>query len=324
MNTLHAQMLELAVRLAKEAGDIASESWARAGVGRKSDGSLVTDADRTAQQHILQAIAARFPDHAVCAEESVSLPEAHATLNESRYVWVIDPLDGTRNFVAGFPCVATSIAVLDHGMPIVGVVREHNLGVTYSAAAGQGATCAGRRFGFSQELVNKHDALIYTLPAYGLGARRSGLSAENRTPAEMLVGFASSKDALTVGVVQKWAALRGIVLRNTGSTAFQLALVAEGSMAAAFGKRVHLWDVAAGALLVREAGGLFTDVRGNEMLPFAMEGDLRGEYPFLAGDAGLRRAGPAGEAGAYERMQSSIGEVLAGLPADTADRRSWS
>ena len=263
-------MLELAVRLCAQAAEIAFQGPSKAGLVQKPDGSPMTQADRMVQDRILLSIAEAYPEHAVCAEETVREPASHAPLGAARYTWVVDPLDGTRNFVAGVPCVSTSISVLDHGMPVVAAVRVHELGRTYTATAGGGAARDGRRIRVGRPEL------------YG----------------DLLLGFASSKDRLTVGVVQRWAKLPGVVLRNTGSTAAHLAWVAEGALAAAFGKRVMLWDVAAGALLVTEAGGRMTDPRGEELLPFDLSGDLRGEVPYLA-------AAPS----VYDRVLGTIGDV---------------
>jgi hypothetical protein len=110
-------------------------------VSHKKDHSVVTDVDDAAQSHVLSAISASYPDHAVVAEETVAVPEVHAGLKDARYVWVIDPVDGTRNYAAGFPVFATAIGVLDRGV-LQGVVREHARGDLYALepAAGRRAT----------------------------------------------------------------------------------------------------------------------------------------------------------------------------------------
>ena len=133
---LHKEMCTLATRLAERAGEIAR---ARRGAGKtslKSDASLVTETDHAMQALILDGIAAAFPDHAVVAEEQVADPARHADRMSARYCWVIDPLDGTRNYVSNMPCFATSIAVLDDGVPVVGVVIEHNTRWKFTAVAG--------------------------------------------------------------------------------------------------------------------------------------------------------------------------------------------
>ena len=248
------EMLALARRLTAEGGDIARSYLGQARSRLKADTSLVTDADHAIQAHILEAVAARFPHHAVCAEETVSDPAAHAEPTAARYCWVIDPLDGTRNFVSGFPFFATSIAVLDRGRPVVGVVGEHNLGLVYAAAKGSGATLNDRPI-----RVNE--------PPPG---------------SDVLLGIPSSKDRLTIDTVCAWIATKGFVLRNVGSTAVHLAMVAADTLAGAFGKQCKIWDLAAGLLLVTEAGGHITDPVGGDLLPLSLDADPNRDIPFLA------------------------------------------
>jgi len=252
------RMLELAVRLALEAGEIA-RSADRVDATRKSDDSLVTETDRTMQAHILAAVAKEFPDHAAIAEEEILAPEAHADPAPARFTWVIDPLDGTRNFVAGVPCFATAIAVLDGGHPVVGVVAEHNVGHLYAASLGHGATLNGRTL-------------------------RCGEPAPN---SDWLLGIPSTKDDLSVAIIRHWATLKGFVNRNFGSTAVHLGMVAAGSLTAAFCKRLKIWDLAAGMLLVTEAGGMVTDPYGDPLVPFDLSAEPNRDIPFLAAPPGV-------------------------------------
>lgn len=253
------RILDIASRLAVQAGEMAhaalQSTTGGGAIQRKLDGSVVTETDAALQAVILDAIAAEFPNHAVCAEETLRDASRHGRLGHARYTWVIDPLDGTRNFVGGFPCWSTSIAVLEGGEPVVGVVREHNIGRMYTAVRGGGAYCDGE-------------------PMSAAGAGRLG---------DLLVGFSSGNDRLTVGVVSQWAAIPGLILRNVGSTAVHLAWVAAGSLSAAFAKRVMLWDVAAGALMIREAGGVITTPGGGDYLPFDLSRVMTTELPYLCG-----------------------------------------
>lgn len=249
-------MLDLAVRLATEAGRLARVPAGPRRVQRKPDNSVVTDTDHAIQRRILQAVSETYPGHAVCAEETIVNPGAHARLADAQYCWVVDPLDGTRNFVAGLPWYSTSIAVLEHGRPVVGVVTEHGTGTTYAAVAGGGATMNGQPI------------------------RVAGWPAD----ADLIVALPSNKDVLTQHVLRTWGAMRRLMLRNLGSTALHLALVATGGIGAAFARRCKLWDVAAGALLVTEAGGRFTDPFGGPRLPFDLSADPHTDLPFLAGN----------------------------------------
>jgi myo-inositol-1(or 4)-monophosphatase len=277
--------LELASRLAREAGDISIARINDASASRKSDDTVVTTTDHAIQAQILGAVAELFPDHAVCAEEAQPPPlhrpprapplqgggqgsgGLHAEVSAARFCWVVDPLDGTRNYVSGLPCFATSIAVLERGRPVAAVVYEHNQRLLFSACAGGGAHLNGRRI------------LVEDPPRHG----------------DYLLGIPSSKDFLTQRVVRGWLGTKGFICRNLGATTVHLALVAAGSMAGAFGKQAKLWDVAAGALLVAEAGGRITDPFGGDLLPFRLDADGQRDIPFLA-------AGPV----MHERLLESI------------------
>jgi len=248
-------MLELAKRLAKEAAGFSLPHAGRAIAQPKSDRTVVTAIDHEIQERIVGAIAAAHPDHAVVAEESLRHPEVHVDRRSARYCWVIDPLDGTRNLVAGFPCFATSIAVLERGWPIAGVIYEHNLGHCYVAVRGSGAT------------LNEKPLAI----------------AEPPLDEDLLIGVASTKDRLSVDVVRHWVAAPGLICRNIGAAAVHLAMVASGALAAAFCKPCKIWDVAAGGLLVLEAGGVITTPFGDPRLPFDLTADPYADIPFLAG-----------------------------------------
>ncbi|UCE58197.1 MAG: inositol monophosphatase [Phycisphaerales bacterium] len=249
-------MLDLARRLATEAARISLSDAGRLAVERKPDDSIVTEADRAIQRLIFQAVNEAYPDHAVLGEEisGDSDCQGDPIPGQTEFCWVVDPLDGTRNYAAGFGVFGTSIAVLRWGRPVVGVVSEHNLGSVYTAMLGGGA-----------RLDDKP------------------IRVQDPPPDEdFLVAIPSTKDTLSVKVSQTWSAADGFVCRNVGSTALHLALVASGTLAGAFAKRSKIWDIAAGWLLVSEAGGRVTDVRGGDRLPFSLEGDPNVDLPFLA------------------------------------------
>jgi len=247
-------MLQLATRLAAEAGEIALSHFGSAAVERKADNSVVTEADHEMQAHVLDTLARTYPDHAVWAEETVRDPEAHADRTSARFCWVVDPLDGTRNYVSGFPCFATSIGVLDRGWPIVGVVMEHNQHHVYTGTRGGGAM-------FNGQPITAHEVPAGT---------------------DVLIGVPSSKDRLTVQVVRHWAGERGMISRNLGSTALHLAMVGSSALGATFCKQCKIWDVAAGILIVNEAGGRCTQVDGSDRLPFDLTADSDEDLPLLA------------------------------------------
>lgn len=249
-------MLELATRLAQEAADLGRSYLGRTTISRKPDMSVVTEADRAIEAHILAAIRDAHPDHATCAEESASNPDPDRAAVQ--YCWVIDPIDGTRNYVSGFPGYCTSIALLDRGRAILGVVLNHNGGDLYVATAGGGATLNNQPVHVTD--VHKGD--------------------------DLLVGVPSSKDPLTVAVVGRWIAMPGMICRNVGSTALHMSMVAAGQLGGAYCKRCKIWDVAAGVLLVEEAGGRVTNLHGGSLLPFDLTHDPCSDLPYITAAPG--------------------------------------
>ena len=243
------ELLSVARKLASEAGKIILDRWGTVSTRRKADGSEVTEADWAAEEHIRDALNRAYPDHDVLAEEAGL---GTAPPRRARYCWAVDPLDGTQNYIRGFPCFATSIALLEAGVPVVGVVREHVSGRTYTAVAGHGAQVDG-----APMQVARH-----------------------RLDYEFFVGVSSSKHPQSRAALTRL--LERVSLRSVGSTALHLALVAAGAMDAALSRRCYTWDVAAGYLLVREAGGVCTDLAGRDRLPLSPQPDPTVRTPFLA------------------------------------------
>jgi myo-inositol-1(or 4)-monophosphatase len=252
-------LLALAGELAHAAAEMARPDRGRTSTCRKADNSVVTDTDHRIQAHLVAQIARRFPDHAVVAEERLAPDPDRPAPTAAEFCWVIDPLDGTRNFVAGLPCFATSIAVLHHGRPVVGAVREHNLGRLYSATAGGGAALDG-------EPIRVCEAD----PAH-----------------DFLVGIPSSKDEWSNRLISRWVSDRKLVIRNLGSAAVQLAMVADGALAGMFCRKCKIWDIAAGILLIREAGGKVTDADGRDLDALPLDADVARSLPILAAEPTL-------------------------------------
>ena len=255
----HGQLLGLAGEVARRAGEISLGRMESARPSRKHDRSLVTTTDHEIQAMIAGAINDAYPLHAICGEETEPAPRARVAPEDTKYCWVIDPLDGTRNYVAGLPCFATAIAVLDEGVPVVGVIYEHNSRQLFSAVRGQGATRNGKSI-----QVNR------------LGA-----------DSDHLLGVPSSKNELARRAAARWHATRGYICRNLGSTAFEMGLIAAGAMSGMLGCRVKIWDIAAGTLLVQEAGGVVTDPHGQPVTPFRMDADPQQDVPVLAASASM-------------------------------------
>ena len=258
-DSLLSEMARTTEELARAAADVTRALPGRVPSARKADNSVVTETDHRIQAEIVRAARARFPDHAIVAEESLPADASRPAPPDAEYCWVIDPVDGTRNFVAGLPCFATSIAVLRRGEPVVGVVFEHNSRQTYAAIAGGGTKLNGEAAG-----VCAPD------PAH-----------------DILLGIPSSKEASARRVTARWVATRGYVVRNLGSTALHLALVASGALAGMFCTKCKIWDIAAGVLLVREAGGRVTDLKGNDLRWFDLTIEPGTNTPVLAAEPAI-------------------------------------
>ncbi len=195
---------------------------------------LVTRADREAEEHIVTAIRGAHPEHAIYAEEST---REHSPDGPC---WFIDPLDGTVNFVHSLPTFGVSIALYDGRKPKLAVVHLPRLGETYWAEAGRGAYRDGKRLRVS-ETTEISEALLAT-------------------------GFPYARDTLVHNNLANFSRLfphvRG--LRRIGSACADLAYVAEGRLDAFWELHLGPYDMAGGALLVREAGGVVTDVHGGD------------------------------------------------------------
>jgi myo-inositol-1(or 4)-monophosphatase len=202
-------------------------------VDEKAANDLVSAADRAAEAAILAAIRARFPDHAVLSEEAGLAPGA-----DGAPTWMVDPLDGTTNFVAGMAHFAVSVAVAVAGEPVLGVVLDPAKGDLFRAASGRGSWWNGRPC-----RIGHRPGLPGALLATGFPFRAHQL---------LDPYLAIFRDVF----------LRCRAVRRTGSAALDLAYTAAGVFDGFFEFQLSPWDVAAGAVLVREAGGVITDMDG--------------------------------------------------------------
>jgi myo-inositol-1(or 4)-monophosphatase len=189
-------------------------------------GDLVTEADRAAEAAVLSVLTRHVPDHAILAEESGQIGALDAD-----YLWAVDPLDGTTNYAHQYPCFAVSIGLLIHGVPSVGVVYNPITEELFQAATGLGATFNHRPMGVSST-AQLADSLLVTGFAYD----------RRQTPDNNYAEFCRLTH-LTQGV------------RRSGSASMDLASVACGRLDGYWERGLSPWDVAAGVVLVREAGG---------------------------------------------------------------------
>jgi myo-inositol-1(or 4)-monophosphatase len=221
------------VEAARAAGEVL-EDWAgRFTVSEKSPANLVTEADFASQETIHRLIGARFPDHGFLGEEGLSRPGRDAS-----YRWIIDPLDGTSNYVHRFPYYAVSIALEHAGELLAGVIFDPTRDELFSAECGAGARLNGEPLRVSPVDRLAHTFAVASLP----------VAAGRNHPAFDRFGRVLER----VQTVQR-----------TGSAALNLAYVAAGRIDAFWSSSLKPWDMAAGVLLVREAGGRVTRLDGS-------------------------------------------------------------
>lgn len=215
----------------------------------KGPSDYVTEIDKRCEKLIIEAIRQNFPDHHIMAEE---------TANDGfgpGYTWVIDPVDGTTNFIHGFPFVAVSIAVCMEKKPVLGFVLDPVRNELFCAKRGQGAWLNGSRLPRLQK-VNLDRALIAT----GFPFRAK------QYIDDYLIAFKS-------------ILMRTSGMRRAGSAALDLAYLAAGRVDGFWEIGLKAWDIAAGALLITEAGGMVSDFRGEDNHLF--NGNVVGGAPLV-------------------------------------------
>jgi len=231
--------INIAVRAARAAGNVIMRYSNRIdglAVVEKQRMDFVSEVDRLAEAEIIREIRRAFPDHGILAEES-----GHVA--KGRYTWVIDPLDGTHNYLRGIPHCAVSIAMVENDEPLHAVIYDPFRGDLFTASKGDGALLNDRRIRCSNR-EHLDGALLATGFPY---RQRMHLPAQ----LEMVrVLLAQAED-----------------LRRTGSAALDLAYTASGRLDGFFEIGLKPWDIAAGCLLMREAGGHYCDFLGGTGLP---------------------------------------------------------
>ena len=229
-------LLNIAVSAARKAGNVIVRSLDRVNslqVHSKTFNDFVSEVDFRAEQEIIQVIRKAHPHHAILAEES-------GGQGESEFTWVIDPLDGTTNFLHGFPQFAVSIALRHKGRFEVGVVYDPLRPELFTATRGGGAQLEGRRI-----RVSKARVLEGTL----LG---TGFPFKDQTHLDAYLAMFKTLLPQAAGI------------RRAGSAALDLAYVAAGRLDGFWEIGLQPWDMAAGVLLIKEAGGMVGDLRGGD------------------------------------------------------------
>lgn len=243
--------LEICEEAARAGGRILLDWVGRFGVSNKGPRDLVTEADVASQREIRRILLDAFPDHGFIGEESLPEHAADAaaldSLRSESLHWHVDPLDGTSNYVHGFPAWCVSVALARGDEILVAAIFDPVRGECFTASAGGGARLDGRPITVSQA-ATLSDALV-------------ALS----FPPHVTVDSTAVADFLAV-VPHVHSA------RRTGSTAINLAWLACGRLDAFWVRRIASWDVAAGLLLVREAGGCLTGFgKADEATPISLE-----------------------------------------------------
>jgi myo-inositol-1(or 4)-monophosphatase len=226
----------IAVRAARQAASIMMRSFNRIDtltVAEKQAHDYVSEVDRAAEQAIIETIRRSYPHHAIVAEESGS----H---DGNEYQWIIDPLDGTTNYLHGFPQFSISIAMQHRGQLQSAVVYDPLRDEMFTASRGNGTLLNGRRLRVSEQ-KSLHGALIGT-----------GIPFRDQTYLDAYLAMLKAMVRDTAGI------------RRPGSAALDLAYVAAGRTDGFWELGLSSWDMAAGILLVREAGGTVTDIRGGD------------------------------------------------------------
>ena len=243
--TMHP-MLATAVKAARRAGSIinrGARDLDRLTITTKGPKDFVSEVDRAAETAIVETLLATYPDHAILAEEGTA-KDANAG---AEYLWIIDPLDGTTNFLHGFPQYCVSIAVRHKGQVTQGVVYDPVRNDLFTATRGRGAFLNDHRMRVSRRQHLK-DCLIGTGFPYRDGA-----------DLEAYVAMMRAMMSATTGI------------RRPGAAALDLAYVAAGYYDGFWEIGLNPWDVAAGSLLITEAGGLVGDLEGENQYLFGGE-----------------------------------------------------
>ncbi len=250
-------MLNTAIKAARRGAAIinrASFDIDRIKVTEKQSNDFVTEVDQAAEAAIIEVLKTAYPDHAILAEESGASSNLH---DENDNVWIIDPLDGTTNFIHGFPQYCVSIALQQKGVITQAVVYDPSRNEMFTATKGAGAFLNDKRI-----RVSRCDKLADALIGTGF-------------PYRDFRGLDQYMDMFKLMTTK----CQG--LRRPGSAALDLAYVASGRLDGFFEKGLSPWDIAAGALIVTEAGGIVSNFVGES--DYLYKGDILAGTPKVFG-----------------------------------------
>lgn len=229
-----ADIIQVGIEAARSAGQYLLDHFGKdQRIHSKGDRNLVTDVDRSAQGMIIDHIERHFPQHGIIAEEGGSRRE------NAEYIWIIDPLDGTHNYIRGVSIFGISIGIVHNGMYIGGIIAMPSAGELYVAEKGSGAYKNNKKIA-----VSGHRLLAECSVSFDSGLRHA--------PARMLPVLGALAD-------------RAFNVRMFGSSARALSYLAEGKIDVSVEFEDQPWDCAAGICLIEQAGGTVTDLSGNPM-----------------------------------------------------------
>jgi len=237
-----AAFLQIAIEASRLAGKKAMEELCRVSSSLKNQSELVTQADPLCQEIIINHIRKSFPAHGVLAEEGPGGMMLLEPPKDSCDIWwIIDPIDGTNNYAHGLLCFCVSIGVFHEGKPVVGVIYDPTTDSLFTAAQNTPACCNGQKIRVGQEPIGQFASFAVD----------------------------SHFDAPIEPAVIR--IMRMTRFRSLGSTALNMAYVAKGAFVGAITISAKLWDIAASALLIEQAGGIVTTLDGQAVFPVDLD-----------------------------------------------------
>jgi myo-inositol-1(or 4)-monophosphatase len=246
ISTSGLSTLQVARRCAEEGGRLALERFRRPqDVSVKGRGNLVTATDVDIERLIQDILAREYPQHAVLSEETAGVDVGGSNLEVREWMWVVDPLDGTRNYVSGIPFWCVNVALCHQGEPVVAVTHSAVHGETFWAQEGVGAYLSG-----GQDNTQDRPCRVSEQPSLQASVLGFDLGYDDQRGAQMLAILR-----------ELWPGMQAV--RITGSAALGLAYAACGRYDIFVHHYLFPWDLAAGILLVREAGGVITEHDGS-------------------------------------------------------------
>jgi len=281
VSTSGATALQVARRCVEEGGRLALERFRRPQeVSVKGRGNLVTATDVDIERLIQSTLAREYPQHAILSEETPSLEPRTSSLDAREWTWVVDPLDGTRNYVSGLPCFCVNVALCHRGEPVVAVTHDPVHRETFWAEKGGGA-----RLSSGQGPGSDQPCRVSDKPSLQASVLGFDMGYDDQRAAHMLALLS-----------ELWPGMQSV--RIPGSAALGLAYAACGRYDLFVHHYLFPWDLAAGILLVREAGGVITD-RDGSPIRIESEGVVAGgatvhaDFLRRAGSRPWRDGGPA-------------------------------